>query len=116
MNKNIYFKEDIIRGYSDSRKDISYNEIEDLLNSTIAFIRNGAKEKETVEIELSIWGVLHKIVDYDLYQESDLTKKNKTNTKLMILEALGNKRVSAKNKRQSKEEIQNHVNNHLIEN
>ena len=117
MNKKIYFQEDLIKKYSDSRKDISYDEVEDLLKSLVAYIRDVADKEEVTQLNLKNIGIFHKIIDYDLYKEIDLSKKAKNNTKMIIAEALGDKLFSAKKKRKQKNEIQEHVNNnHPIKN
>ena len=117
MNKQISFQEDLIKKYSDSRKDISYDEVEDLLKSLVAYIRDVADKEEVVQLNLKNIGIFHKIIDYDLYKEIDYSKKAKNNTKMIIAEALGDKLFSAKKKRKQKNEIQEHVNNnHPIKN
>ena len=108
----ILLKEDLIKTYADKRKDISYEEVEDLLNSMISYIKEKTAEVETTEIYLKNVGTLHRIIEHEYYKEVDISFNSKKNTKMMIAEALGNDLYSAKKKRKQKHEIQQHVNNH----
>lgn len=108
----ILLKEDLIKSYSDKRKNISYEEVEDVLNCIMQYLKEKTAEEDIIEICLKNIGILHRIVDYDYYKELDISFNSKKNTKMMIAEALGNDLYSAKKKRKQKNEIQQHVNNH----
>lgn len=108
----ILLKEDLIKTYSDKRKNISYEEVEDVVNCIIQYIKEKTAEEDIIEMYLKNIGILHRLIDYDYYKEIDLSFNSKKNTKMMIAEALGDKLYSSKNKRKSKHEIQQHVNNH----
>jgi hypothetical protein len=110
-SEEIYFKEDLIKAYSEKRKDISYSEVEDLVNSLVSYLKKTCRKQDTYEIELGSVGILHKKIDYDLYEAYDLSKSKTLNTKMMIQEALNSNTIfSPKKENKSREEIQRHTN------
>lgn len=110
-NEPIYFKEDLIKAYAEKRKDISFEEVEDLVNSLISYLKKTCRSQDTYEIDLGYLGILHKKIDYNLYEKDDLSKAKTLNTQMMIQEAIrGTTIFSPQKKTETKEEIQRHTN------
>lgn len=112
FNEPIYFKEDLIKVYSDKRKGISYEEVEDLVNSMIVYLKNVCRSNDTYEIDLKSVGVLHKKADYTLYKNKLVNSKvEKLNDILMVKEALNSRSMFAAEKENlTREEIEAHTN------
>lgn len=110
-NEPLYFKEDLIKAYAEKRKNISFEEVEDLVNSLISYLRKTCGSNDTYEVDLGLIGILHKKIDYDLYEKDDLSKLKALNTKMMVQEAiLRNTKFSPNKDNRTREEIQNHTN------
>lgn len=106
----IYFKEDLIKAYTEKRKDISYEEVEDLVNSLISYLKKTCRSQDTYEIDLGSVGILHKKIDYNLFETTDQSKSKVLNTKMMIQEALNSSSIFSPKEHKTREEIQRHTN------
>lgn len=59
----IYYKEDIIKAYSEKRKNLSKEEVEDLLRCLTLFLETEFKKPKFTAYEIPNIGFLHKKVD-----------------------------------------------------
>lgn len=72
----IYYKEDIIKAYADKRKNLSKEEVEDLLRCITLFLEKEFKKPNFTVYEIPNIGFLHKKIDF-----SKLENMNKNTLK-----------------------------------
>jgi len=82
----IYFKEDLVKEYAASRKNISDKEAADLIRCTLAYLKHCTKDPETYAIYIAGLGYLYK----DFKKEAKGKTLRTINTKfdLMMLEMM----------------------------
>lgn len=69
----IAFKEDLIKRVVSQRVTVDYEEIEDLLNCLIKFIKHKTKQKEVYAIDFKYIGKLYKPLEEEIKNKTDLT-------------------------------------------
>ena len=69
----IAFKEDLIKRVVAQRVTVDYEEIEDLLNCLIKFIKYKTRQKEVYAIDFKYIGKLYKPLEEEIKNKTDLT-------------------------------------------
>ena len=77
----VAFKEDLIKRVVAQRVTVGYEEIEDLVNCLIKFIRYKTEQKEVYAIRLKYVGTMYRPLNEELEDKTDFTD----NTKMYLI-------------------------------
>lgn len=70
FDDKIYYNNDIIRAYSDRRKALSEEDVEDLLKCLVKFLQKDSKKTDGYAYKIPFIGVLHKKMGNDTLKQS----------------------------------------------
>ena len=73
----VAFKEDLIKRVVSQRVTVGYEEIEDLINCLIKFVRYKTEQKEVYAIKLKYVGTMYRPLNEELEDKTDFTDNTK---------------------------------------
>jgi hypothetical protein len=77
-------REDLVRVYSESRKNFPEDEVEDLFNCMMGYLKTLTKDKETYAIKLGKLGFMHKRYKDEFHTEYEPQSKHTIVDKMIV--------------------------------